>query len=183
MTTNLELRQHLTVVQNRWDLLRLEPGGGETVLGQATQKRFSLKEQVRFVGTDGSLVFSIGARNVLEVAGTYDVLDADGVTLATIKKEFARSLTRSTYAATTPAGAIEVAERGTARAIIRRIWMLTDLPWFLPIHFDISLDGTVVGFIDRRRKLVDRYLISYDGDIDWRVAAALGVAADAFMNR
>ena len=84
----LELRQRFTPLQNRYDLVGIDAAGAETVLGYAEQKRFSLKEKVTFwSGPDRTqVVFTIGARNVFEIAGTYDV-DAcgnrtDGTTLS-----------------------------------------------------------------------------------------------------
>src|SRR4249920_1484507 len=96
----LELRQRFTPLQNRYDLV----DGSGRVLGYAEQKRFSLKEKVTFFATDDKteIAFTIGARNILEIAGTYDVLGADGISLATIKKNFASSLLRSTYEVTLP---------------------------------------------------------------------------------
>src|SRR5688572_8468055 len=85
----LELRQRFTPLQNRYDLVGVEASGRETILGYAEQKRFSLKEKVTFwSGEDRSqVVFTIGARNVFDIAGTYDVAAADGTILATIAKD------------------------------------------------------------------------------------------------
>ena len=44
----LELRQRFTPLQNRYDLVGVDASGGETILGYAEQKRFSLKEKVTF---------------------------------------------------------------------------------------------------------------------------------------
>src|SRR3954466_9132905 len=95
----LELRQKFTVMQNRYDLVGIDASGAETPLGYAEQKRFSLKEKVTFwSGADRSqVVFTIAARNLFEIAGTYDVAGADGTVLATIQKDFKSSLTQSTY--------------------------------------------------------------------------------------
>jgi hypothetical protein len=42
----------------------------------------------------------------------------------------------------------------------------------------------VVLAVDRQLRLRDQYLLSVqDDDLDWRVAAACGVAVDALMNR
>ncbi len=180
----LELRQRLTAVKNRYDLVRVGDGVQEETLGFVEQKRFSLKERVT-VFTDESktsVAFTIGARNVLELRGTYDVEDASGQRLATLTKEFKKSLLRSTYTIETPLGTLTVTERNMAVAILRRVQ--DNIP--LPIFFDVKApDGTPVATVDRKiMRLRDLYYIRvYDDRLEWRVAAAIGVACDAFMNR
>lgn len=189
----LQLRQRITLLQNRWHLERVEPGG-VTELAFAQQKRFSLREHVRFSTPDEQgTAFTIEARNILEVAGTYDVRADDGQTLATIQKDFRRSLTRSTYGLEVGEQSYRVEERGKVRALLRRLVMLitsfTDLDflfWPLPIQFDMrGPGGEVAATVERVPfKIRDVYrLKAYDAALDWRVLAAQGVACDAFMNR
>lgn len=176
----LELRQRFTPLQNRYDLV---DGSGRT-LGYAEQKRMALKEKVTFFASDDKtqIAFTMGARNVLELAGTYDVLGPDGGQLATIKKALAASFLRSTYRVTLPDGRELVGqERSLFTALFRRF---VDIPLF-PIHFDVAdAGGQVLVTVDRVMKLRDSYRITVNEDtLDWRVAAALTVAFDAFMNR
>lgn len=190
----LQLRQRVTMIKNRWHVERVEPGGAVTELAFAQQKRFSLREQVTFTTADESgVAFTIQARTVLELTGVYDVRDAMGQTLATISKEFRRSLTRSTYGLEVDGRAYVVEERGKVRALLRRAVMLvtslTDfdfLFWPLPIQFDVrGGEGDLVATVERRPfRVRDLYeLKAYDEALDWRVLAAQGVACDAFMNR
>jgi uncharacterized protein YxjI len=184
----LELRQRFTPLQNRYDLVRLDGNGAEAELAYAEQKRFALKERVTFwSGRDKNQVaFTIGARNILELAGTYDVADPTGQVLATIRKDLAASFLRSTYQVELGGGRLTGQERGPVRAVLRRIvGLATDFPWPLPIQFDfVTPDGRVVLSIERRMRLRDVYEIRVaDGGLDWRVPAALAVAVDAFMNR
>lgn len=179
----LELRQRFTPMQNRYDLVGWKDGV-EQVLGYAEQKRMALKEKITFFASDdkSQVAFTMGARNVMEIAGTYDVLAADGTQLAVIKKAAAASLLRSTYRVALPDGRELVGqERSMFTALFRR---LVDIPLF-PIHFDIATaDGTVLVGVDRIMKIRDTYRINVNDDLlDWRVAAALAVAFDAFMNR
>jgi uncharacterized protein YxjI len=178
----LELRQRFTPLQNRYDLIGFH-GGTETLLGYAEQKRFSLKEKITFFADDAKtqVVFTLGARNILEIAATYDVQAADGSVLATLKKNFGSSLLRSTYDLVTADGRQLVCqERKLWRALLRR---LTDaLP--LPLQFDVLQNGQVLATVDRVFKIRDVYRMSVeDESFDWRVAAAVAVAVDAFMNR
>ena len=184
----IELRQKVTMVKNVWGAFYVSPDGTEVQVAQIAQKRFKLKEAVNVETPDGRPLLTIKARNVLEVGGTYDVHDAAGTVLATLKKEFGKSLVRSTYGISTPIGELVAHERGAARAALRRLWSLTDFPWFLPIQFDIVRQGSdstqPVATIDRQMKLRDHYRIEVrDPQLDWRVATSIGVATDAFMNR
>lgn len=184
----IELRQKVTMVQNVWAAFYLSPEGTEVQVAQVAQKRFKLKEAVNVETPDGAPLLTIKARKVFEVGGTYDVHDAAGNLLATLTKEFEKSLVRSTYRISTPVGELVTHERGAVRAVVRRLWSLTDFPWFLPVQFDIvrqGSDGTQpVATIDRQMKLRDHYRIEVrDPQLDWRVATSIGVATDAFMDR
>jgi hypothetical protein len=184
---SLELRQRFTPLQNRYDLVGIDPSGQENVLGYAEQKRFSLKEKVTFwSGPDrAQVVFTIAARNVFEIAGTYDVAAIDGTVLATIQKDFRSSLTQSTYTVDVGGRRLIGKERGRIKALARRaVEVLTDWPWFFPIHFDFTSPDGLAMTIERQMKLRDVYRIAIsDGTLDWRVAGALAVTVDAFMNR
>lgn len=183
----LELRQKFTVVQNRYDLVGIDSTGQETPLGYAEQKRFSLKEKVTFwSGQDKSqIVFTIAARNVFEIAGTYDVAAADGTVLATIQKDVRASFMQSTYTVDVGGKRLVGRERGRVKAIARRaVEIFTDWPWIFPIHFDFTSDDGLAMAIERQMRLRDVYRITItDGTLDWRVAGALAVTVDAFMNR
>lgn len=184
----LELRQRFSPLQNRYDVVGVDATGRETPLGYAEQKRFSLKEKVTFwAGADRSqVVFTIGARSMFEIAGTYDVLGGDGAPLAVIAKDVVSSFTRSTYQVDVNGRALVGKERSAVQAIARRVMQVfTDLPWFLPIHFDFAdTTGSTALTIERQMKLRDVYRVTVaDGSLDWRVPAALAVTVDAFMNR
>jgi uncharacterized protein YxjI len=184
----LELRQRFTPLQNRYDVVGVDAAGAETPLGYAEQKRFSLKEKVTFwSGEDRSqVVFTIGARNIIELGGTYDVADGDGTPLAVVSKAVAASFTRSTYNVDVGGRPLVGKERSPVQALLRRAFQVfSDIPWFLPIHFDFTdASGAVALTIERQLKLRDVYRVTvYDGSLDWRVPAALAVTVDAFMNR
>jgi uncharacterized protein YxjI len=185
----LELRQRMTLVKNRYTVVRIDPAGGEQQLASVEQKRFALKEKVTFhADTErAEVALTIEARNVLELKGTYDVRDGGGRRIATLTKQFGASLMRSSYRVSIGSIDSTLAERGKWRPLIRRIWgHVSPLPWFLPIAFDLTdAEGQVRFTIDRRiGRLRDQYVIRvFDPELDWRVAAACAVASDAFMNR
>jgi hypothetical protein len=185
----LELRQKFTVLQNRYDLVAVDASGAATPLAYAEQKRFSLKEKVTFwSGTDKSVVaFTIAARNVMEIVGTYDVHGPAGELLATIRKDGKASLLRSTYRVELPSGGIVTGqERGQVKAVLRRVvGIASDFPWPFAIHFDFAdQGGKNILAVERQMRLRDVYRVAVaDARLDWRVAAALAVTVDAFMNR
>ena len=183
----LELRQRFTPLQNRYDVVGVDAAGAETPLAYAEQKRLSLKEKVTFwAGADRSqVVFTLGARNILELRGTYDVAAGDGSPLATIAKDVVSSFTRSTYKVDVGGRQLVGQERSPVQALLRRAFeVFSDVPWFLPIHFDFNEGGRPVLAIERQMQLRDVYRVTvYDGSLDWRVPAALAVTVDAFMNR
>lgn len=185
----LELRQRFTPLQNRYDVARIDAAGNETPLGYAEQKRFTLKEKVTFWSSADrtQVVFTLGARNMFEIAGTYDVHSGeDGRPLATISKDLVSSFLRSTYRVERAGRPLVGQERSQVQALLRRaLGIVTDLPWFLPIHFDFrDPSGAMALTIERKMKLRDIYRVTVSDDtLDWRVAAALAVTVDAFMNR
>ena len=186
MGYTLDLTQKLTVMKNIWHLSRID--GQNTPLGTIEQARMKLKEEVKCTLPDGSgLWFTIKARSAIELAATYDIADGTGAPLGTMTKDFRASLGRSTYRIETPAGQWTVTETSQGKAIARRIvGVVADVPWLFRVQFSIlNAAGTSVGHINRANmKIKDTYEIRVEDDaLDMRVAAAMGVAADAFMNR
>jgi uncharacterized protein YxjI len=183
-----EIRQRVTMMVNRYEIRM--PGDGP-LLAFAQQKRLALKEEVTFY-TDESRstpVFSFKARQRLDLGAVYDVLDAAGTPIGWFRKDFARSLLRSTW----HVGAAGVEAVGTERnatvAVLRRVWefipVLGDLPIPWLFHFDFTdASGQVVLTSQRRRSIRDRYEVTVPGGrLDGRVAAAMAVALDALQGR
>jgi uncharacterized protein YxjI len=187
MSYTLELRQRITALQNRYDIVRVD-GNGEVRLGYAEQKRITIREKITFY-TDESKrqpAFTLLARNIFELVGTYDVTEPNGQVLATLQKDAMASLARSTYHVTTPHLEMTARERTWWRPIARRLVSAAgDLPWLLPIQFDFTdQQGRIVLAIDRLLRIRDLYRITVNDDaLDWRVAAACAVAVDALMDR
>ena len=186
MSYTLDLTQKLTLMKNVWHLSRID--GQITPLGTIEQARMKLKEQVKCTLPDGNGVwFAIKARSAIELATTYDITDSTGAPLGTMTKDFATSLGRSTYHVETPNGKWTVTETSQVQAIIRRlVGLFLDVPWLLRVQFSIlNATGQQIGHVNRANmKIKDTYEIQVDDDLlDMRVAAAIGVAVDAFMNR
>lgn len=184
--------QKLTLMVNRYEIRSAtEDGQPGHLLAVAQQKRAAFKEQVTFYQDESRTIplFSFKARQRLDLAATYDVLDADGQLIGSFRKDFGKSLLRSTWHLEASGLKVTGSERSIAIAIGRRIWEATPLGDVIPspfrFHFDfVGSNGEVLMTSERGRSLRDRYLITLPGArLDGRVAAAMAVALDALQSR
>jgi hypothetical protein len=196
-TEHYALRQKITMMVNRYEIRAVDAAGVEgPVIAVAQQKRMAFKEQVTFYGDEARTqpVFSFKARQRLDLGATYDVLDANGSPIGWFRKDFGKSLLRSSWHLGTPDG-LEAfgTERNRNIAILRRVWDLLPVVGDIPVpflfHFDFTAqDGTVVLTSQRRRSIRDRYEIGVPvaangWQLDWRVGLAMAVALDALQSR
>ncbi len=188
------LRQKITLMVNRYELHALADDGTEgPLLAFAEQKRMAFKEQVTFY-TDAAKtdpIFGFKARQRMDLAATYDVTDKDGTPIGEFRKDFGKSLLRSTWHLSTPDGLTAMGqERSQGVAIARRVLdFVGELPIFLRFHFDFTAaDGQIILTSERQRSLRDRYELTVPKlengwQLDWRVATAMAVALDALQGR
>ncbi len=175
--------QKLTLMVNRYEIRAVGPDGqpGE-LMAVAQQKRLAFKEQVTFYADEERTraVFSFKARQVLDLSSGYDVFDERGEAIGFFRKDFAKSLLRSTFHLSGPHLNAIGQERNQAIAIIRRF---VDFPF--TFHFDfLDEGGHPVLHVDRQFSLRDRYAVTVpDRRLDFRLAAAMTVALDALMSR
>lgn len=195
--TRFRMRQKLTMMVNRYEIHGVGPDGAEVGLWAfAEQKRMAFKEQVTFFADAGKTqpVFGFKARTRMDLGATYDITDASGAPIGQFRKDFGKSLLRSTWHLTTADGRVSLGqERNQMIAILRRIWglipIIGDIPVPFLFHFDFTLpDGQVVMSSTKKPALRDVYnveLPSVDGGqpIDWRIGAAMSVALDALQSR
>ena len=177
------MTQKLTLMVNRYELRHPGPDGGPgELIAVAQQKRMALKEHVTFYADEERTrpVFSFKARQALDLGAGYDVFDERGEAIGYFKKDFGKSLLRSTFHLSGPHGLEATGqERNQAVALLRRF---ADLP--LTFHFDFLQDGRPVMSVDRQFSLRDRYTVQVpDPRLDFRLAAAMTVALDALMSR
>lgn len=188
------LRQKITLMVNRYELRALADDGTEgPLLAFAEQKRMAFKEQVTFFSDEAKTtpIFGFKARKRLDLASGYDVTDPAGNPIGEFRKDFGKSLLRSTWHLSTPDGLTAIGqERSQGVAIARRVLdFVGDLPIFLRFHFDFTApDGQIILSSERQRSLRDRYEITVPRlengwQLDWRVAAAMAVALDALQGR
>jgi hypothetical protein len=189
--------QRLTMMVNRYEIRAAGPDGapGE-LMAMAQQKRLAFKEQVTFYADEARTqpVFSFKARTRMDLGATYDVFDASGAPIGWFRKDFGKSLLRSSWHLGTPDG-LEAfgTERNQNIAILRRVWdfipVVGDIPLPFLFHFDFTApDGSIVLSSERKRSLRDRYDIhmpqaSNGWQLDWRVGLGMAVALDALQSR
>jgi uncharacterized protein YxjI len=189
------MRQKLTVMINRYQLLAANPDGSEGgLLAFAEQKRLKLKEEVYFFADEQKSrppVFSFKARQRLDVHAEHDVFDEHGRPLGYFKKQFGASLLRSTWTLQGPGGLQATGkERRPFIAILRRVWdfipYIGDIWVPFVFHFDFYDDvtGNHVMSSERQFSIRDKYTVTVsDPRLDFRVAASMAVALDAFQSR
>jgi len=187
------VRQRITLMVNRYEVLAVNPDGTEgALLALAEQKRMKLKEEVNFFADPGKTrpVFSFRARQRLDVHAQHDVFDEAGAPLGMFSKEFGASLLRSTWHLAAPGVEALGKERRPVIAVLRRIWTL--IPYlgdvWVPFvfHFDFvdKAGGAPVLISERQKAIRDRYTVTVpDQRLDFRVAAAMAVALDALQSR
>jgi uncharacterized protein YxjI len=190
------------LVGNRYEVRVAGPNDEEGELAAfVQQKTFALKEDLRFYADEAKAteLFRVKARQRFDPRARYKVTDAEGREIGELKKEFKRSLARSTWRVYGPGGEEEVfcaTERSLFRSLLRRalslggfIPIVGDILGLIPIryHFDFFAGDRTVGSFERRFGLRDRYILDLSGDderrIDRRVAIALAIAMDALQAR
>jgi len=190
----LVLRQRFTPMVNRYEFMVPEDGEERPVCF-VEQKRFKLKEDIRFFADDTKEVevMRIKARQRFDPRARYDVTDENGGKIGEIQKLFRQSLLRSTYAIY-DAGGQEVARATEANLLTALLRRVTDfIPYvgeFLPIPYDFHfLSGESVIGVNRRRRmqLRDVYDIDMSADtervLDRRLVLAITVGMDALQAR
>lgn len=181
------------------NLYRITPlGSGDTPteppVAFVRQKKLALREDIRFYADDSQTdeLFRIKARTWLDTGGSsYDVLAGDEP-IGLLEHLFGKSLFRSTWRVSSPAGEeLAIArERSQAMAILRRVIdFVPDYGGLIPIpyNFDILQGERVLGGMNRKFQLRDRYVLDLSGDpgklLDRRLAIALAIGLDTLQNR
>lgn len=181
----LHVRQKITLMQNRYVVhVGLPDGTDGPLVAFAEQKRLALKEQVTLY-TDESkqrVLAGFKARRVIDLASGYDVVDHDGTPVGGFRKDFGKSLLRSTWHIEQPGlPPITGQERSQLVALARRF--VDSLSW-LPYHFDFAINGHPVFGVEKKWGLRDRYVVDIpDPNVDRRLVIAMAVAVDALQAR
>ncbi len=194
----LIVRQKITLITNQYWIHPLDESGNiGPLIAFAEQKKMRLREEVQFFADTAArqLLFSFKSRQILDMAATSDVFDVEGRPIGVFRKDAAKSLLNSTWEVEAPDLAATGRERSGKVALVRRFGgflpvvgdLLEAVPW--QFHFDFVTDrGDLVMSSERQLRVRDEYRITLPpavngGPMDWRLAAALGVALDAFQGR
>ena len=168
------------------------PAGGPVAF--VRQRKMAIKEDIRFFGDEqeSEELFRIKARSVFDIGGArYDVTDAAGAPIGVLEHVFGKSLLRSTWKVTDADGGevVTAQERSVPMAIARRVVDFVPYGEWVPIpyNFDLLMDGSVIGHMNRKFQLRDRYVLDLSGDherrLDRRLAIALAIGLDTLQNR
>jgi hypothetical protein len=181
------------------NLYRVTPlAAGETPAGPPIayirQKKLAIKEDIRFYADEQETqeLFRIKARSMFDIGGArYDVTVGEE-RIGVLDHMFRQSLLRSTWTVRDGAEAelMIARERSLVGAIARRaIDFVPDVGGWVPIpyNFDFLVDGAVVGGMDRKFQLRDRYIVDISNDrdkhVDRRLVVALAIGLDTLQNR
>lgn len=182
------IRQKVTPMVNRYVVTVPAADGSEGELAAfVEQKRLAFREQVTFFADEARAheLFRFKARQVLDVGATYDVTDPAGSVIGTFRKDFRKSLLRSTWHVEQGELQATGQERSAFLAAIRRLWELVlDWPFPVPYHFDFAAGDRPVMSLDKTAVVRDRYRLElHDETLDRRLAIAMAVALDALQSR
>jgi uncharacterized protein YxjI len=181
----LYVRQRIRLMVNQYEVCAVGPDGSVgQLLAFAQQKRMAFREQVTLYADDQRQHPLIGfkARQIIDLGATYDVTDAAGAPIGLFRKDFAKSLLRSTWHLEQPGlGTATGSERNQLVAILRRF--IDTLSW-LPYHFDFTIDGQPAFSVVRKWGLRDNYLVEiHNPQLDRRLVIVMAVALDALQSR
>ncbi|WP_017594968.1 LURP-one-related/scramblase family protein [Nocardiopsis potens] len=183
--TRLVVRQRIRPMVNQYEVRAERPDGSEgEMVAFAQQKRMAFKEQVTFYTDDTRSVPVLGfkARQAIDLGAVYDVFDGAGAPVGLFRKDFKKSLLRSTWHVEQPGLPPAVGtERNETLALLRRF---LEFLQFIPYHFDFTADGRPLFSVDKRWGLRDRYTVEIqEPAIDRRLVIAMAVALDALQQR
>jgi uncharacterized protein YxjI len=183
------VRQKITPMVNRYVVTVPTATGDEgELVALVEQKRMAFREEVTFFADEAKTrpLFRFKARQVIDVGATYDVSGSDGAAIGLFRKDFKKSLLRSTWHLEQPPGLHAIGqERSPVVAVLRRVWeLVVDWPFPVKYHFDF-VDGDVpVMQVDKTATIRDRYRVEVNVPaLDRRLAIAMAVALDALQSR
>jgi uncharacterized protein YxjI len=154
-----------------------------TVVLRAKQKLFELKEEFPFVDAEDNEVFTVKASGILDVAGTYALVDAaTGERVAILDNDY--SIFRDTWTirdGQTEAALAKITSRGALVTLARNLLPLGEL---IPHKYEITdAEGGHVGHIDGQLSLRDTYDIVIDdaGNVPRDAVIAAAMVIDAIQ--
>jgi uncharacterized protein YxjI len=188
----LLVRQKFTAFVNRYVISLPAADGSEgPMVAFVEQKRLAFREEVTFFADEAKTqpLFRFKARQVLDIGATYDVTEVDGRPIGLFRKDFKKSLLRSTWhlEQETPTGPLAAVgqERNAVLAVLRRVWRLFEnFPFPFKYHFDFVAGERPVLSVDKTTVIRDHYRLTIaEPGLDRRLAIAIAVGLDALQSR
>lgn len=201
MKPRFRVEQKITPITNKYSVFAASENGQKTnLIAFAQQKKMAIKERVDFYSDDTkqNVIFSMRAEKAMDIHGRYLVEDPSGKLIGAFRKEFSKSLLKSTWSVLKNDNpVITVTESNSALAVLRRyigfipiVGEIADIVIaFFKYHFIFLAAGTQqkIGLFEKQSIFKDHYVLSAEDktyqELDWRVWACLGVALDALQSR
>lgn len=199
MRSRFKIQQKITALVNRYEVV--SPSDGK-LLALAQQKRLALKESVKFYADNERTeeIFSFHAEKIADIHGRYFVEDANKQLLGGFRKEFKKSLLRSSWVIFDEhqKDIARIRESSQVYAVMRRVlgWVpivgdiFELLGWLIKYHFElVSMTERPkrLGVYKKLTMVRDHYLLEtedqLDDVLDWRVLVSVSVALDALQSR
>ena len=125
-----------------------------TLLCRADQKAFKLKEQIYFFHDEDKQqpYFSVMARNIIDIAPTYDIFNAEGVKVCSLKRKglsstFVRDHWLILNESEVQIG--EIIEDSNMLGVLRRYIDFVAL--FVPQEFELRIENQIVGNMQQNK--------------------------------
>jgi hypothetical protein len=196
-TNRLLVQQVFKPIANEYRISIPSPGSTEEgrPLLYVKHKKMKIKEYIRFriAPDDDYHLFMIKSKSVFEFRGRHEVLDANGVVIGMLEKDFGKSLLRSHWHVRGAAGEelLDAHEASWIIALLRRFAQLGpdwfDLLTWLPFNFVFLRSGQHAGTYKRvLGKFRDRYVLDLGPDlvqVDRRLIVAFAIGLDALQDR
>jgi hypothetical protein len=125
-----------------------------SVVAFSRQKAFKLREEIRvFIDeSEGTLLLTIKARNIIDFGATYDVTAPDGRVVGALRRKGFKSMVRDQWIVLGPGDSVDgsVDEAGgTGLALARRF--IPFVAWFVSQDYTMTANGATVARMQRNR--------------------------------
>jgi uncharacterized protein YxjI len=158
---------------------------GGTVVLRGKQKMFKLKEEFPFVTGDGTDAFTVNAGGIMDVAGTYTIVDAGtDEEVVVLDEDF--SLFSEHWTIRDPETGAALATIESKSKLLSALRHLVSAANLIPNKYEIfDADGDHVGDIEGKFSLRDAYTVSVDdaSDVPREAVIASACILDALENK
>ncbi|MFB6095628.1 MAG: LURP-one-related/scramblase family protein [Halodesulfurarchaeum sp.] len=141
---------------------------GDVVI-RGKQKLFRMREEFPFVGANGEPAFTVKAGGILDVAGTYALIDeGTGEPVVSLERKWTLFVDRWKIRDPRDESLLaEITSKSKLVALLRHAPFVGGLFQLFPHRYEITdVDGDHVGSIDGQFSLRDRYTVTIDDATD-----------------